>query len=201
MGLRNILVGSAVGGFGFSAGRDAYRKLSRNIGLIIVAIVLLGGTAYSVWNLVRGHARPSVFRLIGCIVLAAVSTVATYFAVTMFTQSSTTTLTVFQRLVLTGAVQGVVALLALAVGAIQRPGRVRRFAIARHNLDFLDANGLRDVGGRDQTMVDSLGNELALDDQRLDAIVFKVPGRRGVRAKIELDADGRMLAYVPPPAA
>lgn len=53
------------------------------------------------------------------------------------------------------------------------------------------------LGGKESTMLDPEGNELVLEDRRLDAFVFKVKGRRAVRAKILMDETGRMQDYIP----
>jgi hypothetical protein len=197
--LRDLLIASTTAGFGISLGRGVYKKTSKNALLILAAIVFLGGTAYGVWNLTRGHRDRSVFRFIWCGALVAVSVAATYALFTSMSYDAETGVQNINPLVPTLAVQGAVALVAALVGLVQRGKRMRGYAIQRHNEAFLDANGLRDVGGRDQIMIDAAGNELKLDDNtRSDAITFKIEGRRGVRARIELDGEGRMTRYVFP---
>ncbi len=80
-------------------------------------------------------------------------------------------------------VQGVLAGGGLLFGLSQRPKMLKAIKVDADNEDFLLRNGFRDVGGREQTVLDPEGNELVLEDFRTDAIVFKVKGRRSVRAK------------------
>ncbi|NLS04819.1 hypothetical protein HGP14_15795 [Rhizobium sp. P32RR-XVIII] len=95
------------------------------------------------------------------------------------------------------AAQGVLAAIGLALGLLERPRRTAAHKVERDNAAFLASNGFRDVGGQRKVIVDRDGNELVPDDFRTDAVVFKVRGRRGVRAKILLDEQGRMVSYVP----
>lgn len=64
------------------------------------------------------------------------------------------------------------------------------------NVAFMAANGLRRVGG--ESWADMHGNELKLEDEELDVLVFRVQGRRESRAYIRLDASGRMVSYEAP---
>jgi hypothetical protein len=191
--LMGILVTSAVAGVGLSFGRDVYRGLSKNLLAIIVLGAALFGTAYGFFSMVRGYDRSSIgtffktFLLNAVIIIVSVAAVA---VISLHLNNGQPSMTpVFILLVQSG--------IGVLLGLSQRPKRMRAIAIDRANQSFLDTNGFKDVGGRDKTMLDPSGNELVLEDLRTDAVVFKVKGRRSVRAKILLDGDGRMMSYVP----
>ncbi|MDW9481724.1 hypothetical protein GOB57_24045 [Sinorhizobium meliloti] len=199
--LMNLLVHSAVAGAGLSVGRDIYRKSRDNFLLIVFAAVALAGTAYGFWNMSRGHDRGpmgTVFRtfLVNAVIIAA--SFALFMVVVFMVSGNGENQEPNTNVLLGGlAIQGVLASGGLFFGLSQRPKRIAAIKVDADNEDFLLRNGFRDVGGREQTMLDPSGNELVLDDFRNDAIVFKVKGRRGVRAKILLDGSGRMTSYVP----
>ena len=204
--LMDTLVHSAVAGAGLSMGRDAYRKTRDNILFIALAAIALAGTAYGFWNMSRGHDRGAVgtfFRtfLVNAVIVA-VSFSVFMFAVLMMAGGGSRNGQPPQepdtQVILIGmAAQAVLALAGLGFGFYQRGRRIRAIQVDRDNARFLETNGFRDVGGKDQTMLDPSGEELVLEDFRADAVVFKVKGRRSVRAKIMLDASGRMVSYVP----
>jgi hypothetical protein len=182
-------------------GRDIYRKTRNNFLLIVFGAVALAGTAYGVWNMTRGHNRGpigTVFRtFVANALIIGISFIAFMFVVTMISGSGQNHEQNPNVLLGGLGIQGVLAASGLIFGLVQRPKRKAAFRVDAHNEEFLLRNGFRDVGGRDQTMLDPSGNELVLDDFRSDAVVFKVRGVRGARAKILLDATGRMTSYVP----
>ncbi|MER8970164.1 hypothetical protein NKI25_31795 [Mesorhizobium sp. M0808] len=195
--LMGILVTSAVAGVGLSFGRDVYRKTRNNFVFLLLAAIALAGTSYGVWNMVRGHDRgpiATIFRtyiLNGLIILVSV----VIFALFANVVSGDANPANVSRFIILG--EAAFVGLGLLIGLKHRHKRLRAFAIDRHNEGFLEREGFRDVGGRDQVMIDPSGNELTLDDFRADAVTFKVLGRRGARARILLDNDGRMVEYVP----
>lgn len=197
----NLLVHSAVAGAGLSMGRDVYRKTRDNIVFIALAAVALAGTAYGVWNMSRGHDRGAVgtfFRtFLYNAVIIAVSFAIFMFAFTAMAKDPQTKQVDSGVVMWAVGIQLALALCGLLVGLSQRPKRKEAIRVDRDNEQFLLSNGFRDVGGRDQTMLDPEGEELVLDDFRTDAIVFKVKGKRAVRAKIILDDTGRMVSYQP----
>ncbi|MBP2235328.1 hypothetical protein J2Z31_001820 [Sinorhizobium kostiense] len=200
--LMNLLVHSAVAGVGLSIGRDAYRKTRDNIVVIVLAAVALAGTAYGFWNMARGHARGVLGTIFLTFLMNAVIIAASFalfmFALLVVAGSGSDGEDNAQGVLFVGiGIQLVLAAAGLLYGLFQRPKRKKAFQVDAHNEDFLVRNGFRDVGGREQVIVDPDGNELVLEDFRNDAVVFKVKGRRSVRAKILLDGDGRMLNYVP----
>lgn len=198
-GLAAIAAGSAAAGFGWSAGRDLYRKGKEWVLPVVALAAVVGGSGYAAWNLSRGHREPSVGRLTGA-ALAAVGSLALCVvligAATRPQPGQSSTGAGVGGAILIHVLSAVIGLL---IGLAQRRRRVRSFAVERHNLAFMDTHGIQDVGGREATFVDAAGNELKLDDVRRDAMVFRIHGRRGARAYLDLDGAGRMVAYRPPP--
>lgn len=199
-GLAAIAAGSAAAGFGWSAGRDLYRKGKEWILPVIAFVAVAGGSGYAAWNLSRGHHSSSILRVVGAILAAAGSLTLCAILVAVMGQPQTgkPNPSAGGLLGLALMIHAASAVIGLLVGLAQRGRRVRTFALERDNLAFMNANGIRDVGGREETFVDAAGNELKLDDVRRDAMVFRVQGRRGARAYVDLDASGRMIAYRPP---
>ncbi len=204
--LMDTLVHSAVAGAGLSMGRDVYRKTRDNILFIAIAVIALAGTAYGFWNLSRGHDRGPIgtfFRtFLANSLIIALSFSVFMGAVQMMagggSQNGQRAAAQDPQVILIAlAVQAVLAMAGLGFGFYQRGRRIRAIEVDRDNARFLEANGFRDVGGKDQTMLDPNGEELILEDFRADAVVFKIKGRRSVRARILLDGEGRMIEYVP----
>jgi hypothetical protein len=195
-----LLVHSAVAGAGLSLGRDVYRKTRDNFIFIVIGAVALAGTTYGIWNMTRGHDRGPVGTLFVTVLMNVVIilvSVALFGVIVMMIASRKEgehSTTVFMVIC---AVQATFAAVGLATGLVQRKKRLEAFQVDKDNEAYLEANGFRDVGGNNQTMLDASGNELVLEDFRRDAIVFKVKGRRSVRAKIVLDHTGRMTQYIP----
>src|SRR5690606_6569336 len=88
-----------------------------------------------------------------------------------------------------------VATIGLLVGLLQRPRRLKAIATARFNEQFLKENGFRETDGSDITHYDGAGQPLRLLEAHPERLVFMAVGRRGKRAFIDLDANGRMLQY------
>ncbi|MBY3157226.1 hypothetical protein HFO56_33415 [Rhizobium laguerreae] len=201
--LMDILVHSAVAGAGLSFGRDVYRKTRDNFLLIVVAVVALAGTAYGFWNMSRGHDRGAFGTFFLTFLANAVLVVVSFgvFMMVMIVIGSSQTepnMPPNMKPILIGlGLQAALAIFGIVYGLKQRPKRKFAFLVDKENEAFLDRNGFRGVGGNEDVMLDPSGNELVLEDFRLDAVVFKVKGRRGVRAKILLDDHGRMTSYVP----
>lgn len=196
--LAAIAVGSAAAGFGWSAGRDLYRKGKDWVLPAIAIAAVAGGAGYAAWNLTRGHRRPSVLRTLGAVLAAGGSLVLCAVVLGGAAGRDPARATGGGALLLAVGIQTASALTGLLVGLSQRGRRIGAFSIEAHNLDFMSRAGIRDVGGREQTYIDGSGTELRLDDVRRDAMVFRVPGRRGLRAYIDLDGHGRMTGYRPP---
>lgn len=188
-----ILAGATVAGFGLSFGRDIYRDVKKNAGTIILLAALLG-TAFAVWDMARGHKRTAKGKILTWIFDPFVILVSLILTVIASVAATHGPVGILVALV----VQAILAGSGWLVGSRQRAARLEAWAIEDHNLRFLELMGFRDVGGRDETLIDPEGREIRLDDMREDAILFKVQGRRGVRARIELDRTGRMLDYSHP---
>lgn len=197
----DTLVHSAVAGAGLSMGRDAYRKTRDNIVFIVIAAVALAGTAYGFWNMSRGHDRGPVGTLfrtfLANILIIGVSFCLFMFAVVGLGKGADQQGPNMNALLVGLGIQAVLAVGGLAFGISQRGKRLEAIKVDRDNADFLARTGFRDVGGKEQTMLGPEGEELVLEDFRTDAVVFKVKGRRGARAKILLDGTGRMVSYAP----
>lgn len=196
-----ILIGSSVAGIGLGLGRDIYKTGKQNAFALILAVIALAGTAYGTWNMSRGHDRGPIgtfFITILTNVLVICLSAAVFAATVMLIGASETFKAEPTMLIaVIAAAQLAFILIGVALGLSQRGKRKKAFAVANANEAFLIKTGFRDVGGREQVMIDRDGNELVLDDGRADAILFKVKGRRGVRARITLDPDGRMIDYLP----
>lgn len=196
--ISRILLGSTAAGFGLGAGRSAYRRFEKSFGTLLVLALLLG-TGYAVWDMVRGHRRGPVATVFVTflfnVLVIAISISASFLALAMLTADAAA------GILLASALQGILALGGLSVGLYQRRSRMAVLRVDRDNDAFMAANGLREVGGDHDTWLDAHGNELKLEDERLDALVFRVQGRRAVRAYVRLNADGRMVSYEAPQRA
>lgn len=94
--------------------------------------------------------------------------------------------------------QGIVFAIGLMLGGPARRRRLAVEAVATHNERFLQQLGFRDVGGREETWLDDEDRELVIyDDQRTDALIFRIKGQRNGRSRILLDDEGRMVDYQP----
>ena len=85
--------------------------------------------------------------------------------------------------------------LGFLIGILQRPSRKRQFVIEEENKIFLVQYGIRETGGKDVTHIDSNNSNLRLLEENNDMLVFMAVGRRGKRAYINLDQDGKMIEY------
>lgn len=198
------LARAAVGGFGASFGRDVYRTTKKNLVLLIAVGVALSATALPFLggrNLVRGHQRglfsTIVVTILGSMVLVALGFVAA-FLVDFILQSFSRVETdppVLPRYAAIATIVLMAAGVGLLVGLVERSSRLRRFRIVADNDAFLSRNDIAETGGRDVTHRDGAGNQLRFLEANKDSLVFMVVGRRGKRAFIDLDADGRMVSY------
>lgn len=96
------------------------------------------------------------------------------------------------------SVAGIVASSASAgmlSGHMEKPERLRTFAIAEHNERFLENLGFQELDGREVTHVDGQGNPLRLTEHNASRIVFMAVGRRNRRAYITLSPQGEMMNY------
>lgn len=191
--LAELGVKTAVAGFGLSVGRGAYRGFKDNWLVVAIISAALLGSGFGVWNLVRGHPASSskLLRALTAIGLAVAGSGVSFGLVVMFSGDAAVALVVSVFLQVLSVGIGAI------VGAAQRSGRLLRFSTEDHNRRFLDGAGLIEVGGSDNTLTDSHGNEMVVDDWRRDRIVLRRTNGRGV-GHISLDSGGRMLQYSPP---
>ena len=93
------------------------------------------------------------------------------------------------------AVTAFLAGVGMLTGLYQRPKRLRAFAVKRHNERFLAENGFKETDGKDITHYAPDGQALRFLEAHPGKLVFMVVGKRGKRAFIDLDENGRMLSY------
>lgn len=87
------------------------------------------------------------------------------------------------------------AIVGLSWGFSNRAANNRARMVEQDNIRFLDENGFSDVGLGEDVIEDGEGNRLKLKAEEIGKLVFTVVGRRNIRAAIELDDEGRMIAY------
>lgn len=198
---------AAIFGYGASAGRSAWKQTSKHAhSLFILALIVTvccAAVALPFWGgreVVRGHQRPLLATLfltilvpLGAIALGAGAAVL----VDLFIQGlqGVATETAGPRVWVVAAIVGGAALLGHLVGWSQRGGRLRAFAVADLNEEFLRQRGIREVSEPNASHIDRWGNLLRLVDQSALQMTFLAVGRRNKRAYIRLDPDGQMLAY------
>ncbi|UVK39367.1 hypothetical protein LHFGNBLO_000727 [Mesorhizobium sp. AR10] len=197
-------VGSAaVAGYGLSIGRDLWKTTKRSQGVIIVAIALFGAVALPVVGgrgLVRGHDRGPIAGLlitfVGSVCLILVGFGLAFCLLGYLTYDETLPNAGLHATALVcAAITGAFAAIGMMWGAVQRPSRLRTFAVSKANQQFLDNIGFKETGGEDITHYDPSGQALRLLEHHKDRLVFMAVGRRGKRAFIDLDAAGQMTGY------
>lgn len=195
--------GAAVAGYGLAMGRDLWGSTKRNQSLVFLILAIVGAIALPFLggrNLVRGHdrgfAETLFLTVVGSTLLVAVGLVL---ALILFTAALSQGDDSDQALVgaafLAVCSTGALTCIGVLWGAMQRPGRRKFIATLRHNDRFLSEEGFVETGGQDITHYDPSGQALRFLEQHADRMVFMVVGRRGRRAYITLDANGRMLSY------
>lgn len=193
--------GAAVAGFGLAFGRDVYNKTKKNIGLIALLFAAIFCPFIGGRGLVRGHDRGAIGTLfltvLGSVLLIAagfcVATIAVFGILTVgnIDPDRAPAMAAVAGFVLTVTVAGIGVL----VGLLQRPRRLKAFAVSQANERFLADNGFRETDGTDITHYDPNGQPLRFLEAHPGRLVFMAVGRRGKRAYIDLDQDGRMLDY------
>ena len=210
----STVFGSAVAGYGFAIGRDAWRHTKKNgVILLILAVLLFGLCApfFAARGVVRHHQRGFLRTLLAtilgngllwCVGVSVLFVTFVFIEALLSSQPSSGTAMqggyasvspgLFPLFVL--VVVGI-TLAGFLVGLWQRPKRKRAFTIALDNDRFLASNGIHETGGHDITHVDDEGNHLRLMEINRMYIVFMAVGRRNRRAYIHLDTEGRMVEY------
>ncbi|MHA6643673.1 hypothetical protein [Mesorhizobium sp. A623] len=193
--------GAAVAGFGLSFGRDIYKKSKKNLEIILLLLAVIFCPFIGGRGLVRGHDRGvlgTIFlTIIGSISLIAVGfCTATFLAFEIVVMGKINPENPLPLALLGGfAATAVMAGIGLVVGFIQRPKRLKAIAVGKANEKFLTDQGFRETEGKDITHYDPDGLALRFLEAHAGRLVFMVVGRRGKRAFINLDPDGRMIGY------
>lgn len=196
--------GAAIAGFGLSMGRDIYKGTKKNGGFIVLLLTVIVFPFIGGRGLVRGHDRGFFGTLfltyIGSILLIAIGFAAATLLVILFLATSGASGSDDNKLIMMiasfcGVVTAFLAGIGILVGLFQRPKRLRTIRIKRHNEQFLNKNGFIETGGQDITHYAPDGQALRFMEAHPGKIVFMPVGRRGKRAFIELDEDGRMTSY------
>ena len=194
--------GAVIAGFGMAAGRDIWKSAKKGWGLAIFLAILMGAAALPVIagrNFTRGYDRG----FFGTLFITVISSLLMLFSgfglmvllVEFFAGNYLATSPDLNPVQLSAGLAGGFALIGLVWGIVQRPARMRTFAIARSNDDFLLEQGIRETGGEDITHYDGSDRPLRLIEAHSGRLVFMAVGRRGKRAFIDLDDEGRMIAY------
>ena len=210
----STVFGSAVAGYGFAIGRDAWRHTKKNMVVLLILAVLLCGVCvpfFAARGLVRHHQRGFLGTLfvtilgnclLWCVGVGILCVTSVFIQTGFSSQPYGSTdmqmgharlpMDIFPLFIL-----GVVGITVtgLLVGLWQRPKRKRAFTIALDNDQFLANHGIQETGGHDITHVDDEGNNLRLMEINTMYIVFMAVGRRNRRAYIHLDHNGRMVEY------
>ncbi|MBZ9746811.1 hypothetical protein LB516_16300 [Mesorhizobium sp. CO1-1-7] len=194
--------GTAVAGFGFAFGSDIYKKTKKNVELIALVLATVFCPFIGGRGLVRGHDR-GIFETIFLTVLASLLLIAAGLCAATLLMLGVLMLVADGKLdspfllallggfVLTTLLAG----MGIVVGLVQRPKRLKAIAVGKFNERFLDENGFRETDGDDVTHYDDSGQALRFLEAHQNRLVFMAVGRRGKRAFIDLDQDGRMVSY------
>lgn len=195
--------GATLSGFGHSVGRDIWKWSRKNQFAILVLVALSGAVLLPLLagrNLLRGCDRsvvgwffltfiPNVLMLIlGCVLAILLFD---FFLAEFVSPASGFTGSVLYGVTTTAGC----AAIGVAWGGLSRPQRIRSFAVAKANERFLVEIGFKETGGADITHYDPSGLALRLLETQEDKLVFMVVGKRGKRAFINLDSEGRMTSY------
>lgn len=195
---------SAVAGFGLSAGRDIYKNTKKAGGGLLLILAIIFCPFIGARGLVRGHNRGFIgtvfLTFIASILLIAIGFVAATFGawviVAMNSPAGSDDGAVLMSAALIGAgVTAIIAIVGLLIGLMQRPKRLRIFEVERFNKRFLKEHGFQETDGSDITHYDPDGQPLRFLEAHQGKIVFMAVGKRGKRAFINLDSDGRMVGY------
>lgn len=193
--------GAAIAGYGLAFGRDMYKETKKNVGLIVLVLIVVFCPFIGGRGMVRGHDRGLIGTLfltfIGSTLLIAAGFCAAAMAVFAVTIMGEVEPDVALPMALVGGftVTAVITGIGVLVGLFQRTKRLKAFAATRANERFLADNGFRETDGKDITHYDASGQALRFLEAHSDRLVFMAVGLRGKRAYINLDQDGRMVSY------
>ncbi len=197
---------AAKSGFGLSLGRDIYHRVKpNNLSTAFVILVAMFGPILPVLGgirLLQGYRRGWIGTIFLTCGLSMLAMIAGLFVMLLFAGLISDVLFRIPNnefLERYGgwfmAATAGLTLFGMMIGLFRRRGRLRRFAAIEHNEAFLAENGFKETAGRDVTHYDADGNALRFLEASPDRLSFMVVGRRGRRAYIDLDENGRMLSY------
>ena len=200
--LRRLLeqiANSAVSGFGFALGRDIYRVTKAGLRFAFVAAVpfmwvLLPWMSGYLMRRNRGYLDVAIGLLAAVVGYAACLLVAfiVLFSTTMAAPVVPGQVAFFAA---AGAVFAAFYFFGVRAGSLARERDETVRLVASHNNAFLVERGIKETGGRDITHYDGEGNALRYIETHYHQMLFMVVGRRGRRASILLDSEGRMVRY------
>ncbi len=208
----STVFGTAVAGFGFSFGRDIYRKFKKGFVYLIVPALLLATvilpflsasktfrwhpisflrwifSKFFFWLCITSISAYITYILILCIE-SILRDMDAYAGVTFYGYSLT-------KIEFILVYTGFFYLIGALDGIRRRKKRKYIYNIEVENSRFLDKIGLTEVDGSSSfTHMDSEGNKFRIEGVGKDLVEFFVVGRRGKRAFIYLDDDGRFIEY------
>lgn len=201
--------GTAVAGFGFGIGRDVWKWIKSG-GLsgflyFMISICALFGGFFGARGLVRGHNRGvigTIFKTIFLnLVLICIATLCSFLVMVVIVyigvlaETTDSQSSLFSALIVAAGLELIMVICGLIAGLFQRKKRITAFKIERQNESFLKQAGIRETGGKDVTHVDADGTDLRLIETLNDRLIFMVVGKRGRRAYIYFDDEGRMTDY------
>ena len=215
----HIVFGSALAGFGLSFGRDVYRGMKKDwpfwLAIVVLLSAFLGFYLCGLW-FGRNHRRwyRGLLIRLGIIPLAsacwAILAILAYSADQTINGGNILALLSVPINLVTGhlpfdqitAYSGefaeiglvcavVLLVVGLTIGFLQRRRRRLAWEADIHNEQFFEEHGL--ITLREERLRDDQGNGYELDDVFLEQgeLEFKVLGRRGKRAYLEFDEEGK----------
>lgn len=187
-----------------SFGRDVYKSIKKG-GLVVAFLAGAFLTVIGIRHMIMGHPQRGFFgtlflTIIGSVLMIIAGTAVATMAVVAI--GGYTGLINDTRGSLVGQIIRVVLLylvvaapVGLIWGLMSRASRRRAQQVETDNLQFLEENGFTDLELGEDIIEDGEGNRLKLRAEEDGQLVFSVVGRRNVRAAIQLDDVGRMVAY------
>ena len=208
----SAVFGTAVAGFGFSFGRDIYRKFKQGFIYIIILALLFSTimlpflsasktfrwhpisflrwtfSKFFFWLCIASISAYITYILILCIE-SIPSDMDAYAGVTFYGYSST-------KIEFSLIYTGFFYLIGVLDGMRRRKKRKYIYNIEVENSHFLDEIGVTEVDGSNSfTHMDVERNKFRIESVGKDLVEFFVVGKRGKRAFIYLDDDGRFIEY------
>ncbi len=208
----SIFFGSTVGGVGFSFGRDIYKKIKKNLTLLIAVVIFLGCLIAPYLSAKKIFQWYPVKNIKWCLLvffpwflLCVVSlAILLLYGSALFPipdeAVNTAILGVYpitQKGFLIVLLMWIFLFVVGMLNALyKRPLQKAIFLTEEYNESFLERNGIEEVdGGNSFSHIDEDGNMLRLVSMGADVIVFMAIGKRSKRAFITIGDDGRFKEY------